>query len=52
MLQKIYPERLAKAREGDAAAREWGEHFVNLGHNLLVKVEAPAMPEPELQKVS
>ena len=45
MLQKVYPQRLEKASQGDAAAQEWVEHFAALGTNLAVKVEQPAMPE-------
>jgi hypothetical protein len=44
MLQKRYPEHLEKANEGDAQAREWVEHFAQLGKNLSVKVTLPAMP--------
>jgi alpha-amylase/alpha-mannosidase (GH57 family) len=50
ILQKAYPERVEKAKQGDAEAREWVEHFAALGRNLSVKVEVPAMPE--LQMVS
>ena len=52
ILQNAYPNWVAKATGGDAAAREWVEHFAALGRNLSVKVESPAMPEPEFQKVS
>lgn len=48
ILQKTYPDRLEKAKQGDAAAREWVEHFAALGGNLLVKVELPALPELQL----
>jgi hypothetical protein len=44
MLQKIYPERLLSAQD-DAAAREWIDHFVALGRNLSVHVDAPSIPE-------
>ena len=47
MLQKIYPERLQKALAGNGS-REWIEHFVALGRNLAVSVEAPALPAVEL----
>ena len=50
ILQKVYPGRVEKALADDPEAREWVDHFVSLGKNLSVKVEAPAMPE--LQKVS
>ena len=45
MSQKTYPERLAKAMEGDPSAREWVEHFAAIGRNLSVNVEVPALPE-------
>jgi alpha-amylase/alpha-mannosidase (GH57 family) len=50
LLQKVYPGWVERALADDPEAREWVEHFVTLGKNLSVKVEAPAMPE--LQKVS
>jgi hypothetical protein len=49
MLQRAYPDRLARA-EGDTAACEWVEHFTALGRNLSAKVEAPETLE--LQKAS
>jgi alpha-amylase/alpha-mannosidase (GH57 family) len=52
MLQKIYPERLDKAMQGDHAAAEWVQLFAALGLNLSVKVNVPAMPEAALQKAS
>src|SRR4030095_505238 len=36
MLQKIYPERLARVMEGDTTDRDWIEHFVALGRNLAM----------------
>ena len=45
VLQKLYPERVEKAAAGDAAAREWIEHFMAVGQNLAVKVEPLAVPE-------
>jgi alpha-amylase/alpha-mannosidase (GH57 family) len=48
MLQNICPAQAEKAAQGDAAAREWVEHFAALGRNLSVKVETPAMPELQL----
>ncbi len=48
MLQKVYPERLQKAMQGDGAAREWVEHFVALGRNLSVKVEMPEIAEVKI----
>jgi len=45
LLQKLYPERAEKAAAGDAAAREWIEHFMAVGQNLAVKVEPPTVPE-------
>ena len=45
LLQKLYPERLESAMQGKGHAREWVEHFIQLGLNLAVKVEMPAMPE-------
>ena len=45
MLQKVFPERVQNATQGDAAAREWVEHFVALGKNLTVKVDTPVMSE-------
>jgi alpha-amylase/alpha-mannosidase (GH57 family) len=48
ILQKTYAERVEKAKEGDAKAREWVEHFAALGRNLSVKVDVPAMPELQL----
>jgi alpha-amylase/alpha-mannosidase (GH57 family) len=48
ILQRTYPEQLEKAMQGDAAAREWIDHFAALGRNLSVKVDVPAMPELEL----
>jgi alpha-amylase/alpha-mannosidase (GH57 family) len=48
MLQKIYPDRVQRARRGDAAEREWIEHFAALGRYLAVNVEAPAMREMEI----
>ena len=50
MLRKVYPQWAERAAQGDAAAREWVEHFVELGKNLSVKVEEPVLPE--LQKAS
>jgi hypothetical protein len=50
MLQKVFPEQVEKAAQGDSAAREWVEHFVSLGRNLAIKVDQPALPE--LQKAS
>jgi alpha-amylase/alpha-mannosidase (GH57 family) len=47
VLEKIYPERARKAQD-QQSAREWIEHFVELGKNLAVKVEMPAVPELEL----
>jgi alpha-amylase/alpha-mannosidase (GH57 family) len=43
MLQKVYPDWAEKAKQGDAAAREFVEHFAALGGNLSVKVDLPAM---------
>ena len=48
LLQKVYPERLDKAVQGDPASREWIEHFVALGKNLWVKVDVPAMREMQI----
>jgi len=48
ILQKTYPGRVEKAKQGDAEAREWVEHFAALGRNFSVKVEVPAMPELQL----
>jgi hypothetical protein len=45
MLQRTYPGQLQKATQGDAAAREWVNHFAALGRNLSVKVEVPEFPE-------
>jgi hypothetical protein len=50
LLQKIYPNRLEKARQGDAVSGEWIEHFVLLGQNLAVKVDRAAAPQ--LQQAS
>jgi alpha-amylase/alpha-mannosidase (GH57 family) len=50
LLQKIYPKRLEKALQGDAASGEWIEHFVLLGQNLAVKVDRAAAPQ--LQQAS
>lgn len=50
IFQKTFPQRVEQAQQGDAAAREWVEHFAALGTNLSVKVEVPAIPE--LQMVS
>ncbi len=47
LLQKIYPDRLQEAMNGDEGAREWVEHFIALGKNLAVKVEQPALEELE-----
>jgi alpha-amylase/alpha-mannosidase (GH57 family) len=41
MLQKVFPEWVERASQGDAGAREWVEHFVSLGWNLAVKVDMP-----------
>jgi hypothetical protein len=48
MLQNIYPGRLEQAMRGEGTAREWVEHFVEMGKNLAVKVETPAIPELEM----
>src|SRR5215468_2471124 len=48
ILQKTYPEYVEKAKQGDAGAREWVEHFAALGRNFSVKVDVPAMPELQL----
>jgi hypothetical protein len=48
ILQKTYPGRVEKAKQGDAEAREWVEHFAALGRNFSVKVDVPAMPELQL----
>jgi hypothetical protein len=48
MLQTTYPEKLDQALKGDAAAREWVEHFAALGRNLSVKIDVPSMPELQL----
>ncbi|HEY2381610.1 MAG TPA: DUF3536 domain-containing protein [Terriglobia bacterium] len=48
ILQKMFPHKVQQAQEGDAAAREWVEHFAALGANLLVKVDVPAMPELQI----
>jgi hypothetical protein len=48
MLQNACPAQVEKAAQGDAAAREWVEHFVVLGRNLSVKVETPGMAELQL----
>ena len=45
ILQGIFPGRLSHALRGDPAARQWIEHFVTLGRNLLIKVDSPALPE-------
>jgi hypothetical protein len=45
LFEKLYPERLENAIQGNGQAREWVEHFVQLGQNLSVNVEMPAMPE-------
>ena len=45
MLQKIYPKRVEMASRGDAVARAWVEHFLALGKNLSVNVDAPVMPD-------
>ena len=42
MLQKIFPEQMEKSLTGDAASKEWVEHFVALGRNLSINVEQPA----------
>jgi alpha-amylase/alpha-mannosidase (GH57 family) len=54
LLRKTYPDRAEAAVQGDEDAREWVEHFVALGRNLGVNVEAPALPEapPELELAS
>jgi alpha-amylase/alpha-mannosidase (GH57 family) len=43
MLQKIFPEKVEKAAEGDDAAGEWVDHFVALGNKLAIRVEQPAV---------
>ena len=48
VLQKNYPDRAAKASQGDPADREWIEHFVALGRNLAVHVDVPAVPEMQI----
>jgi len=50
MLQKVFPEQVKKAEQGDTTARQWVDHFVGLGRNLAMKVDQPAMPE--LQKAA
>jgi hypothetical protein len=49
MLQNIYPEWSQKASMGDPVAKNWIDHFVGLGRNLLVRVTEPAV---ELLKAS
>ncbi len=39
LLQRVYPER---KQAGDAASRQWVEHFEALGESLGVRVEVPA----------
>jgi hypothetical protein len=41
MMQTAFPEKESQARAGDARAQTWIDHFVALGQNLSVKVEAP-----------
>jgi len=48
MLQKIYPKRVEMASRGDAVARAWVEHFLALGKNLSVNVDAPVMPDMKI----
>jgi alpha-amylase/alpha-mannosidase (GH57 family) len=38
LLQRIYPDVLDKADQGDAEAQTWVDHFVALGHTLLITV--------------
>jgi hypothetical protein len=46
MLQAVYPERLERARRGDADARIWAERFAELGDLLFVQVpERPNGPD-------
>jgi hypothetical protein len=48
--RRVFPDYVAKANGGDAAAATWIEHFIELGNNLSVRVERPAL-EP-LSRVS
>ena len=45
ILQGIFPGRLGQALRGDPADRQWIEHLVALGRNLLIKVDSPVLPE-------
>jgi alpha-amylase/alpha-mannosidase (GH57 family) len=38
LLQRVYPDVLDKADQGDTEAQTWVDHFVALGNTLLIKV--------------
>ena len=45
MLEQTLPEKESRARTDDADARAWVDHFVSLGRNLSVKVDAPSQSQ-------
>jgi len=47
VLQKYYPDQVVRAAQGRPEDREWIEHFIALGKNLAVHVDAPAVPAME-----
>jgi hypothetical protein len=45
ILQNTLPDSIRKASNGDASARQWLEHFVNLGKSLSLKLDEPVIAE-------
>jgi hypothetical protein len=39
VLQRVYPDMLDRADQGDAEAQTWLDHFTALGDALMIKVE-------------
>jgi alpha-amylase/alpha-mannosidase (GH57 family) len=42
LLHRVFPQYVERARDGEAFAQAWVNHFVGLGKNLSMRVEQPA----------